>query len=412
MDLKSRIKKRALEIWDEVIGNRRHIHMNPELSYFEHNTMKYVQARLEEMGIEVQPHIGETKTGLVGYIYGKPGGPTIALRADMDALPILEANDIPYKSKNEGVMHACGHDAHTSSLLGTAKILQELREEFTGTIKLFFQPAEERSPGGAEMMIADGVLENPKVQSIFGQHVHPQIEAGKIAVRSGLFMASADEIHITVKGKGGHAAHPMTLIDPVMITAQMLVSLQQVVSRMADPRIPTVLSFGKVEAKGVTNIIPNEVHLEGTFRTFDEKWRFEAHKRIKEVATSVVEMYGGTIDIEVRVGHPFVYNNEDLTARARKSIEAYVGAENVLDLPLWMGAEDFAHYSHKVPGCYYRLGTRSGSEGAILGLHTPTFNIDEDALKLSTGLMAWIALQELKMLIADGQVGETEGVLV
>jgi amidohydrolase len=336
------------------------------------------------------------KTGLLAIIKGdKASDQVVALRADMDALPIQEANEVAYKSTNVGVMHACGHDAHTASLLGTAAILQKLKAEFGGTIKLIFQPAEELLPGGANQMIKEGVLENPKPHAVLGQHVMPFIETGKVGFRSGKYMASTDELYVTVKGKGGHAAQPQQNIDPVMITAQILVSLQQIVSRTANPNIPSVLSFGKVIANGATNVIPNEVKLEGTFRTMDEAWRAEAHIRMKKMAEGIAESMGGSCEFEIRIGYPFLVNEEKLTAQAKQHAEDYLGKENVLDLDIWMAAEDFAYYSQVADACFYRLGTRNEAKGITSSVHTPTFDIDENAFAISTGLMAYIALKRL-----------------
>lgn len=394
MDIKSHLQARSEAIFEEVLATRREIHANPELSFEEFETANRVKRWLEKCGIEYED--GVAKTGVVGYIRGKGEGKTIALRADMDALPIVEANDIPYKSVSPGKMHACGHDVHTSSLLGTAKLLEEVKDQFSGTIKLLFQPSEERIPGGASVMIQEGVLRNPDVQSIFGQHVMPYIPAGKIGMRSGRYMASADEIYLKVIGKGGHAAHPHSFVDPVLATAHILTALQSVVSRNADPRKPSVLSFGKIIADGATNIIPNEVMLDGTFRAMDEAWRAEAHRRITQIVHSVAEAMGCKAELEIRKGYPMLFNDEALTDRARTWAQDYVGAENVEELDLWMAAEDFSYYTHEVPGCFYRLGTRNEALGIVHGLHTPLFNIDEEALRLSTGLMAWMAVKELQ----------------
>ncbi len=388
------IQATAQGIHAEVVGYRRHIHTYPELSFHESETAHYVATRLTEWGIPFQTGVGGH--GIVGLIQGQLSGTdkVIALRADMDALPILEENEVSYQSKNEGVMHACGHDVHTASLLGTARILSQMTQHFGGSVKLVFQPAEERAPGGASLMIKEGVLQAPSVDAMFGQHVMPYFDTGKIGVRSGMYMASADEIYMRVKGKGGHAAHPANFIDPVMITAQILTTLQQVVSR-SDPRIPTVLSFGKVVAEGATNIIPHEVYIEGTLRTLDERWRKEAKEKIKQITHHTAQALGGTVDLEIRHGYPMLYNDEALTQRARQHIVEYVGEEQVIDMDLWMAAEDFSFYTHEVPGCFYRLGTRNEARGIVHGLHTPRFDIDEEALALSTGLMSWLAIKEL-----------------
>lgn len=392
--LLNKVKSRAEEIHAETIEKRRHIHANPELSFHEEKTAAYVTEALRKLGLD--PRQGVGGNGVVAMIQGEKGASekVVALRADMDALPIKEANEVPYCSKNEGVMHACGHDVHTSSLLGTAGILSELKADFSGSIKLIFQPAEERVPGGASIMIKDGVLKNPAVNSIMGQHVQPYIDCGKVGVRSGMYMASADEIYFTIHGKGGHAAHPATFTDPVTASAQVLVALQQVVSR-SDPRIPSVLSFGKITADGATNIIPDKVDVVGTFRTMDEPWRAEAHKRIERTVHGVAESLGCTAELEIRKGYPFLVNDESLTARTSDALRDYMGEENVMELDLWMAAEDFAWYTHEVPGCFYRLGTRNEARGIVHGLHTPRFDIDENALGHSTGLMAWTALKEL-----------------
>ena len=392
--LKEQIKSLAQRYKQEVVACRRHLHAHPELSFEEHATAAYVAEKLKEMGItELE---SKASTGWTALIKGKnPEKRVVALRADMDALPIVEANDVPYKSQNPGVMHACGHDAHTASLLGAAKILNELKGEFEGTVKLIFQPGEERIPGGASLMIRDKVLENPRPQAIIGQHVMPMIPAGKVGFRSGLYMASTDELYLSITGKGGHGAMPETFIDPVLISAHLIVALQQVVSRVANPKMPTVLSFGRVEALGATNIIPNEVKLQGTFRTLDEAWRAKAHEKMKQIAQGIVEGMGGSLDFEIRKGYPSLKNNPALTGRSVQAAKTYLGEENVLDLDIWMAAEDFAFFSQEIDGCFYRLGTRNESRGIVSGVHTPTFDIEEDALEIGAGLMAWLAVSEL-----------------
>lgn len=388
-----KIKSLASTIHSQVITNRRHLHANPELSFEEYQTSAFVKQELDKLGI---PYQEMANTGVVAIIKGaKESDKVIALRADMDALPITEANDVEYKSKNVGVMHACGHDVHTSSLLGTAKILSELKEGFAGTVKFIFQPAEERLPGGANLMIKEGVLENPKPQAVLGQHVMPLIEAGKIGIRPGKYMASTDELYVTIKGKGGHGAQPQQNIDPVLIMAHIITALQQIVSRFADPRSPSVLSFGKVIANGATNVIPNEVYLEGTFRTLNESWRAEAHKKMKKMAESIAEGMGGSCEFRIENGYPFLINEEKLTARVKDAAIDYLGEENVVDLDIWMAAEDFAYFSQASDACFYRLGTRNTERGITSSVHTPTFDIDEKALGLSTGLMAYLALKEL-----------------
>jgi amidohydrolase len=375
------------------VANRRHLHSHPELSFHEVETSAYVAKKLEDLGLEYHRM---AENGLVALIKGdKPSDKVVALRADMDALPITETNNVPYKSQNTGVMHACGHDAHTSSLLGTAKILTELKSQFAGTVKLIFQPAEEKLPGGASLMIKEGVLENPKPQAVIGQHVMPLIDAGKVGFRAGKYMASTDELYVTVKGKGGHGAQPQQNIDPVIITAHILTALQTIISRYNDPKSPSVLSFGKVIANGATNVIPNEVYLEGTFRTMDEEWRNDAHKKMKKMAEGIAESMGGSCDFNIMRGYPFLINEEKLTAATRAHAEDYLGKENVLDLDIWMAAEDFAYYSQVADSCFYRLGTRNESRGITSSVHTPTFDVEEDAFKVSTGLMAYLALKQL-----------------
>jgi amidohydrolase len=391
--IKNKIQELAANIFNDVVGYRQHIHANPELSFKEFETSLFIKDKLKKWGIE---YTDCANTGVVGLIRGnQPSDKVIALRADMDALPIHEANDKPYRSKNHGVMHACGHDVHTSSLLGTAHILSQMKDEFGGTIKLIFQPAEELLPGGASIMIKEGVLENPKPDYIIGQHVMPLIDAGKVGFRSGIYMASTDELYVTVTGKGGHGAQPHQNIDPVLIASHIIIALQQIVSRNADPRTPSVLSFGKVNANGATNIIPNEVKIEGTFRTLDEGWRDEAHKRMKKMAEGIAESMGGSCDFDIHRGYPFLINEEKLTANARAFAEEFLGKDNVVDLDIWMAAEDFSFYSQVTDACFYRLGTGNAAKDTQYSVHTPRFDIDEDALKISTGLMAYIALKQL-----------------
>ena len=395
MDLKSRIKDLAQGQARKIIDIRRHLHAHPELSFEEHETVVYVRNVLEELGVE--DIASAANTGLVAQIKGKnPEKRVVALRADMDALPITEQNEVPYKSTREGVMHACGHDVHTSSLLGTTAILQELKEHFEGTVKLIFQPGEEKIPGGASLMIKDGALQNPSPDTMIGQHVMPLIPAGKVGFREGMYMASADELYLTVKGKGGHGAMPELNVDPVLIASHIIVALQQIISRNANPRIPSVLSFGKIIAEGATNIIPNEVFIEGTFRTMSEPWRAEAHEKMVKMATSIAEGMGGICEFEVRKGYPYLENHPGVTRQARAAAEEYLGKENVLDLDLWMAAEDFSYYTHEVDACFYRLGTRNEEKGITSSVHTPTFDIDESALELGSGLMAWIAIKQLQ----------------
>ena len=390
-----RIKALAKQFANDVVEIRRHIHAHPELSYQEFETAKYVAAQLRDLGIE--PKEGIAGTGITALIKGRNSTlKTVALRGDMDALPIVETNEVEYKSRNEGVMHACGHDVHTACVLGAARILNELRDEFEGTVKLLFQPGEEKNPGGASLMIEAGALENPRPARMLGQHVMPYIPTGKVGFREGQYMASADEVYLTVKGKGGHAALPDRVVDPVLIASHIIIALQQVVSRNADPKLPTVLSFGTIHGGEAQNIIPEEIKISGTFRALNEEWRFEAHKRITRIAQGVAESMGGSCEVNIDVGYPFLSNHAGTTQVARAAAEHYLGKDNVLDLDLWMGAEDFAYYTHQIPSCFYRLGTGNEAKGTTTGVHTPNFNIDEDAIELGIGLMAWIALNQLE----------------
>ena len=385
------VKKLANHYFEDIVKIRRSMHQNPELSFQEYNTSLFIQNILKENKISFQS--GIVKTGIVAEVKGElESSNHLVLRADMDALPIVEKNKVPYKSVNEGVMHACGHDVHSSSLLGTLLILNDLKHLFGGTIRFVFQPGEEKLPGGASLMIKEGVLE-PKPTCCIAQHVYPELEAGKVGFKTGTYMASADEIYITIKGKGGHAALPHLLVDPVVISAQIITSLQQIVSRNNNPENPSVLSFGYIDAQGATNVIPDSVHLKGTFRTFDEKWRFEAHHKIKSIVNSICDANGAACDIDLKVGYPFLKNDPKLTTKSKESAIEYLGKENVVDLSLRMTSEDFSFFSQVAPSCFYRLGTGDGK--TIKKLHTSTFDVNEDALRTSTGLMAYIVLKEL-----------------
>lgn len=394
MTNKETIKKAADKLLKELIAHRRHLHAHPELSFNEYKTADYIASILDQWKI---PFERKANTGLVALVKGQsPEKNTIALRADTDALPIKEANDQPYASQNEGVMHACGHDVHTASMLGVVKLLGDFRDQFEGTVKVLFQPGEERAPGGASMMIADKVLENPAPEVIFGQHVMPELESGTVGFKPGKFMASSDEIRITVKGQGGHAAMPHKLVDPVLIASQVVVGLQQLVSRNANPNTPSVLSFGVIEGKGANNVIPDSVYLEGTFRTFEENWRQQAHENIRSMAKGIAQSMGGDCDVAIDRGHPSLFNHEALTARAREYASEYMGEDSVIDLPLRMTAEDFAIYAQCMPAAFYRLGVANKEKGVDSALHTPTFDIDEASLKTGVGLMTFIAIKELE----------------
>jgi amidohydrolase len=380
------IQTLAKKLAPEFIEVRHHLHAHPELSYQEYETSKFVQERLKQLNISFK--IMAT-TGVIGIIEGKnPSSRVVALRADMDALPIQEENKVDYKSVNNGVMHACGHDVHTTCLLGAAKILSQTKNEWEGTVKLIFQPGEEKNPGGASLLIKEGVLENPKPSAIYALHVNPQLETGKLSFRGGKVMASADELYITIKGKGGHAAAPHTTADTILIASQLVVALQQVISRNNNPFSPSVLSITSFQGGFTTNVIPSEVKLMGTFRAMDEEWRRKAHEIITRLSTELVHSMGAEIDLHIDVGYPTVYNNEELTTKAKKIAEEVMGKENVEETEMRMGAEDFGYYSQMIPGCFFRLGTGNKKKGITAGVHTPVFNIDEDAIEVGIRMMA------------------------
>ncbi|MES2892674.1 MAG: M20 family metallopeptidase [Bacteroidota bacterium] len=384
--LQQQIRSLAKKYADEFIVIRRHLHAHPELSYQEFETSKFVQQKLSSYDI---PFEIMATTGVIGLLKGRnPEKRVVALRADMDALPIIEENEVEYKSTVPGVMHACGHDVHTSCLLGAAKILSELKDEWEGTIKLIFQPGEEKNPGGASLLIKEGVLENPAPESIFGMHVHTTLDTGKLSFRGGMVMASADEIYISIKGKGGHAAAPQFTADTLLIASHLVVSLQQIISRNNSPFNPSVLTITSIQGGNTTNVIPSEVKMMGTFRAMNEEWRFKAHSLIKKMATELVNSMGAEIDIKIDVGYPFVLNNERLSMAAKETAMGYLGADNIEETELRMGAEDFAFYSHKIPGCFFRLGTRNEAKGITIGGHTPTFDVDENAIETGIGMMA------------------------
>ena len=386
--IQQRIKELAKTYAPEFIDIRHHLHAHPELSYQEFETSKYVQQKLTEYGI---PFEVKATTGVIGLIEGKnPGSRVVALRADMDALPITEQNDIPYKSTRPGVMHACGHDVHTTCLLGAARILSETRDQWSGTVKLIFQPGEEKNPGGASLLINEGVLDNPKPQGIFALHVNPQLEVGNLSFRAGKVMASADEIYITIRSKGGHAAAPHLTADTILIASHLVVSLQSIISRNNDPLAPSVLSITSFQGGFTTNVIPSEVKLMGTFRAMDEGWRFKAHELIRRQTESLVAAMGAEVDLHIDVGYPCVYNNEELNNRARSLAEDFMGADKVSETEVRMGAEDFGYYSQQIPGCFFRLGSANKAKGITSGVHTPLFNIDESAIEIGIGMMATI----------------------
>jgi len=384
------VKQLARNYADEFIAVRHHLHAHPELSFEEHQTSAFIQQKLREIGI---PFEVKANTGVVALIKGKnPETKVVALRADMDALPIQEENDVPYKSMNDGIMHACGHDVHTACLLGAAKILHETKEHWSGSIKLIFQPGEEKNPGGASILINEGVLENPAPEKILALHVHPGMEVGTFSFRGGKVMASADEIYITIKCKGGHAAAPQFTADSILIASHLVISLQQLISRNNDPFNPSVLSITAMNGGNTTNVIPAEVKLMGTFRAMNEEWRFKAHEMIIQQTKALVSSMGAEATIHIDVGYPFVFNNHELSAEARAFAEMFAGSNNVFETELRMGAEDFAYYSHKIPGCFFRLGAGNQEKKITSNVHTPNFNIDEAAIEHGIGMMAWLAV--------------------
>jgi hippurate hydrolase len=381
------IKSLASTYFEEYRSIRHHLHANPELSFKEFETSKFVQAQLNSMGI---PFTILGETGVIGIIQGNSSNRVIALRADMDALPIHEENKVSYASTKDGVMHACGHDVHTTCLLGAARILNELKDQWDGTIKLIFQPGEEKNPGGASILIKEGVLTNPVPERIYGQHVHPQLEVGRMNFASGKVMASADEIYITIKGKGGHAAKPNLTADTILTAAQIVNALQQLISRNNNPLSPSVLSICSIQGGFTTNVIPSEVKMMGTFRAMDEKWRFEAHDRIKTIVESTAKANGAEVDLEISIGYPSVINDEETTALGKALAIDLIGAENIGVAEVSLGAEDFGYYTQEIPGCFYRLGTGNIKKGIVSGVHTPTFDIDEEAIKMGISMMAFL----------------------
>ena len=392
-NLVNTIKTMSESFFEEIKTYRRHLHQHPELSFKEYHTADFIENKLRDMGVENVQRI--VKTGVTFLLEGSSEGKNLALRADIDALPIFEKNKVDYKSKYDGIMHACGHDVHTSCLLGVAKILHQLKSEFKGSVKFIFQPGEEKAPGGASLLIKDGILKDPIPKAILGQHVMPFIEVGKVGFRPGKYMASSDEIYLTIEGEGGHAAMPEKLVDPVIITSHILIALQQIISRKASPKMPSVLSFGDISSKGSTNVIPDFVNVSGTFRTFDEIWRAEALVLITNMAEGIATSMGAKCKVRIEKGYPYLFNDPAYTERNISAAQEYLGVENVVNLDLWMASEDFSFYSQNVEGCFYRLGTRNETKSIISGVHTPDFNIDEDALKIGMGLMSWLTIQEL-----------------
>tara|TARA_B100000508_G_scaffold137355_1_gene131717 strand:- start:246487 stop:247680 length:1194 start_codon:yes stop_codon:yes gene_type:complete len=387
-DLKSRIKGKSEEIYEKVVGYRKHLHMHPELSYQEHNTMQYISDQLSAIGIHHQTGVADT--GIIALIEGdhhEQGSPCIGLRADIDALPILEENDVPYVSKNKGVMHACGHDVHTSVLLGAAEILFSLRNELEDPIKLIFQPGEEKNPGGASLMINAGCLNDPPVKEMYALHVFPDMPVGQIGTKEGLYMASCDEVYIDIYGKSGHGATPHETVDSILVGAEIITSLQQIVSRKCDPKIPCVLNFGHFEGLGATNVVPSHVHIKGTFRTMNEEWRAEALDQIVKQAELIAQAHGAKAKVEISKGYPFLENDPLLTRKFVERANDWLGSENVHELPIRLTAEDFSFYAQEIPTCFFRIGVRNEEKGITHGVHNSRFDIDHEALKVGMQMM-------------------------
>ncbi len=382
------IQSLARRYKDTYIGVRHHIHSHPELSYQEFETSKFIQEKLHSFGI---PFTVMANTGVIGLIEGtNPSSRIIALRADMDALAIQEENDVLYKSTKPGVMHACGHDVHTTCLLGAAQILQETKDKWEGTVKLIFQPGEEKNPGGASLLIKEGVLENPRPEGIVALHVHPGLALGQLSFRSGTVMASADELYLTIKSKGGHAAAPHHTSDTILAASHLVVSLQQIISRNNNPFNPSVLSITSFQGGNTTNVIPSEVKLMGTLRCMNEEWRFKAHELIRRHVQHIGEAMDVEMSVHIDVGYPTVLNNANLNASAKNLAGEYFGKEHIEETEMRMGAEDFGYYAQQIPACFFRIGVMNESKGITSGVHTPTFNIDEDAIESGIGIMAWL----------------------
>jgi amidohydrolase len=392
--LLAKVNAKAQQLYPQVVAYRRHLHQNPELSFVEYQTSAYIKSQLQAMSVAFTEVL---ETGVLAWIEGKAGqsNRSIVLRADMDALPIKEENDLDFSSQNEGVMHACGHDFHTANLLGVAHILKSLVNDFSGKVLLLFQPAEERIPGGAKGIIDVGCLDeiaDNHINAVLGLHVSPQLNTGQIGVCAGRFMASSDEIYLKIKGKGGHAAEPHRAVDPIMVAVQVLSALQQVVSRKANPSMPSVLTFGKIIANGAANVIPDEVSLEGTFRTMDETWRNEALQHIKLIVNQTADMLGAKAELEIRNGYPVLLNNEALASWFKQQVRQYLGNDIVQEIPQWMAAEDFAYYSHRYPSLFFLVGIKNEQHRLQYGLHNAKFDLDEQAFLNAMQAMTLSAL--------------------
>lgn len=396
MDLINSIKERVEAQFKEAVQQRRELHQHPELSFQEYQTAAYIKTVLDKLSI---PYISVAKTGVVAWLEGKKStsDDVIVLRADIDALPIRELNELPYKSDHDGVMHACGHDFHTSNLLGVASVLQTLEHFFSGKILFLFQPAEERIPGGAQEVLRSEIFDEYEghIKAVLGLHVSPQLDVGEIGICPGKFMASSDEFYVRVKGKGGHAAEPHNAVDPIYIGAQLISSLQQIISRRANPAIPSVLTFGHFIGNGAVNVIPDEVYMEGTFRTMDEQWRKEALEQIEYLIREMPKSFGAEVELTVKNGYPFLYNNPALSQKVRTYMSEILPKENVKDVGMWMAAEDFAYYSHRFPSLFFLVGVRNEQQAPQYGLHNAKFNLDEDAFRTSMQAMVYASIQLL-----------------
>ncbi len=387
--IKETILIKSSDLKNEVIKLRRHLHKYPELSYKETETASFICNWLRKNGIEYRK--GIAGTGIIGTIKGKGEGKNIiAIRAEMDALPVTERNNTDFASINLGKMHACGHDAHMAMLMGTASLLNNLRDQFGGTVLLIFQPGEEKSPGGARLMIESGELNHPKPDMIIAQHILPELETGKVGYKSGRYMASCDEIYITVSGKGGHAALPGLSTDQIYIASNFVVRLKdQMLQLQTERGIPTVLGIGKISGDGATNVIPEIVEIAGTFRTFDEKWRAEALDLIKSIAKETEIEFGVKIKINIAEGYPVLINNNNLTEQAISFSSALLGKDKIETFDIRMSSDDFSFYSVLAPSLYYRIGIRKkGAE--MKKLHSADFDIDEEGLETGVANMTWL----------------------
>ena len=390
----NRIKSLAKDVTELYVRPLRHqLHRNPELSFVEYETSQLIHDVLDSWGIE---NVSMNVTGVLATIKGRnPGKRTIALRADIDALPIQETNICDYKSLRQNVMHACGHDAHTAMLLGVAYILNQMKDEFEGTIKLIFQPGEEKLPGGAKLMIENGVLDN--VEAIIAQHVYPDLPCGEVGFYSGNYMAACDEINIMISGKGGHAAKIKERSNTTVAAAKMLCAISELSSEFnkEERENPIIIAFGSFIADGTYNVIPDTVNLKGTMRTFDEKERKLVKKKIKEISSEVAKSFGVKSRVKIDEGYPVLKNDVDFTDSLRDNAMDFLGEDKVKSLPQLMTAEDFAWYSHKIKACMYRIGTSNIEKGIDSKQHTSTFDIDEDALETGVGLMAYLAIERI-----------------